>query len=128
MGNWASSRSVVRGKERGPPRSASRPTPSCPPDHVTRGGDNRCRQEDSRAGARPDQRLPLLDRLAFLMADKYDSITRSRMMSACRSRGNRSTELVMVALLRDYGFNGWRRHQPVFGCPDFVWPHLKVAL
>lgn len=62
------------------------------------------------------------------MADKYDRATRSRMMSACRSRGNRSTEIVMISLLREYGFSGWRRHQPVFGRPDFVWLKQKVAL
>ena len=32
-------------------------------------------------------------------------------MAAIRSRGNRATELRMVALLREHGLTGWRRQQ-----------------
>lgn len=62
------------------------------------------------------------------MVDKYDKATRSRMMAAVRSRGNRSTELRMVKILRQHGLSGWRRHHSVPGTPDFCWPKLKVAL
>ncbi|MBE3040463.1 MAG: very short patch repair endonuclease [Chloroflexi bacterium] len=62
------------------------------------------------------------------MADKYDKVTRSRMMAAVRSRGNRSTELRLAALLRCHGLCGWRRHYPICGTPDFCWPSRRVAL
>ena len=34
----------------------------------------------------------------------------------------------MVALLRTHGLTGWRRHQRIFGSPDFVFRREKVAL
>ena len=49
-------------------------------------------------------------------------------MSRVRSRGNAATELRMVALLRTHGLTGWRRHQRIFGSPDFVFRREKVAL
>jgi DNA mismatch endonuclease, patch repair protein len=54
--------------------------------------------------------------------------TRSRTMRAVRSFGNRSTELRMVALLRQARITGWRRHLPLPGRPDFAWPAARVAL
>jgi len=60
--------------------------------------------------------------------DKYDKATRSRMMAAVRSKGNRSTELRLAELLRQHGPSGWRRHYPVCGTPDFCWPKSRVAL
>ena len=62
------------------------------------------------------------------MVDNVDRATRSRYMSAVKSRGNRSTELRMAKLLRRHGLTGWRRHHPVPGTPDFCWPKLKLAL
>ena len=49
-------------------------------------------------------------------------------MASVRSRGNRSTEHVTMALLRRSKINGWRRHLPLPGKPDFAWPGLRVAL
>jgi len=49
-------------------------------------------------------------------------------MRAVRSRGNKATELALVRLLRRNGITGWRRNQPVFGKPDFVFLKLKLAL
>ena len=60
--------------------------------------------------------------------DKYDKATRSKMMAAVRSKGNRSTELRLVTLLRQHRLRGWRRHYPVPGTPDFCWPRRRVAL
>lgn len=60
--------------------------------------------------------------------DKYDAKTRSMMMAAVRSRGNMSTELRMVKLLRAGGLSGWRRHLRIPGTPDFCWPAARVAL
>lgn len=60
--------------------------------------------------------------------DKYDSETRSRMMAAVRSRGNKSTELEMIQLLRTQQLTGWRRHLKLPGRPDFCWIKYKVVL
>ncbi|MCH8804457.1 MAG: very short patch repair endonuclease [Planctomycetes bacterium] len=49
-------------------------------------------------------------------------------MSRVRSRGNNTTELRLASLLRHSGLSGWRRHQPLPGRPDFVWPKLRVAV
>lgn len=54
---------------------------------------------------------------------------RSRNMAAIRSRGNRSTELAFVALLRLHGITGWRRHLGNLpGTPDFAFPSVRLAL
>lgn len=60
--------------------------------------------------------------------DKISPAARSKNMSAIRSDGNRSTELALLALLRQHGVSGWRRRQPVEGRPDFVWRANRIAL
>lgn len=62
------------------------------------------------------------------MADTFSRRDRSRIMSRVRSKGNRATELAMIAILRRHSITGWRRHQPLFGSPDFVFPKLRVAI
>lgn len=64
----------------------------------------------------------------MLSVDTVDKKTRSRYMSAVRSRGNQTTEMKMARLLRAQNLNGWRRHRKVVGTPDFCWPEKKVAL
>jgi DNA mismatch endonuclease (patch repair protein) len=49
-------------------------------------------------------------------------------MSRIRSRGNRDTELRMIAVFREHGITGWRRNGRVFGKPDFVFPREKLAV
>jgi DNA mismatch endonuclease, patch repair protein len=49
-------------------------------------------------------------------------------MSHILSRGNKKTELAMFHLLRRNKIAGWRRHQPFFGRPDFVFPKQRVAI
>lgn len=49
-------------------------------------------------------------------------------MSAIRCKGNATTELLLASLLRRAGLSGWRRHQPVFGKPDFVWQQHRTAV
>jgi DNA mismatch endonuclease (patch repair protein) len=49
-------------------------------------------------------------------------------MSRIRSRGNRDTELALIDLMRRHGITGWRRNQPVFGRPDFVFRTQRVAV
>lgn len=60
--------------------------------------------------------------------DTVDPETRSRTMAAVKSKGNKSTELRLVKLLRKHGLKGWRRHVHLEGTPDFCWPELKVVL
>ena len=49
-------------------------------------------------------------------------------MSRIRGRGNKDTELALAKLLRRHGITGWRRNQPVFGKPDFVFRQVRLAL
>lgn len=62
------------------------------------------------------------------MADVFTKAKRSEVMSRIRGRGNKATELAMMRLFRQHHISGWRRHQPVFGKPDFVFRKLKVAV
>ena len=49
-------------------------------------------------------------------------------MAAIRSRGNRDTELRLIALMRAHGISGWRRGSKLTGKPDFVFPKLRLAV
>ena len=49
-------------------------------------------------------------------------------MSRIRGRGNKETELALAGLFRKHRVTGWRRNQPVFGKPDFVFPNAHVAV
>jgi DNA mismatch endonuclease (patch repair protein) len=49
-------------------------------------------------------------------------------MSQVRGRGNKATELAMIDLLRQQGITGWRRHYPLFGKPDFVFPKHRLVI
>ena len=62
------------------------------------------------------------------MADTVSNSRRSQIMAAVRSKGNASTESVIVKLLRAGKIVGWRRHYPLPGRPDFAWLKQKVAL
>lgn len=63
------------------------------------------------------------------MADIVSETARSAMMSGIRSKGNRATEICMVALFRRHEIIGWRRHDKrVFGTPDFVFRSQRVAV
>ena len=62
------------------------------------------------------------------MPDIFTKAKRSEVMAAIRGRGNRATELRMVALLRAHGLRGWRRGVRLEGKPDFVFRRERVAL
>lgn len=62
------------------------------------------------------------------MADVFTKAKRSQVMSRIRGRGNKDTELALAKLLRAHHITGWRRNQPVFGKPDFIFPKVKLAL
>jgi G:T-mismatch repair DNA endonuclease (very short patch repair protein) len=54
------------------------------------------------------------------MSDMFAPEERSRIMGRIRSRGNRTTELRFVRLLRQFHIQGWRRGSKLPGRPDFV--------
>ena len=62
------------------------------------------------------------------MADVFTPAKRSAVMALIRSRGNRATELCLIALMREHDLTGWRRNAPVFGKPDFVFRRERVAV
>ena len=49
-------------------------------------------------------------------------------MAAIRSKGNKATELKLASILRAHGLKGWRRHCPLPGKPDFIFPKQRLAV
>jgi DNA mismatch endonuclease (patch repair protein) len=63
------------------------------------------------------------------MVDVLSKVQRSRNMSAIRSKGNKTTERLMVTLLKKNKITGWRRHyRRLPGNPDFVFMKLRIAI
>jgi DNA mismatch endonuclease, patch repair protein len=62
------------------------------------------------------------------MPDVFSKKRRSQIMAAVRSRGNKETELKLVAILRYARIKGWRRHQAILGCPDFIFGRARLAV
>jgi DNA mismatch endonuclease (patch repair protein) len=62
------------------------------------------------------------------MSDIFTKSKRSQVMSRIRSSGNKETELALAKLLRRNKIIGWRRHQPIFGKPDFIFRKAKIAI
>ncbi|MBR3571027.1 MAG: DNA mismatch endonuclease Vsr [Oscillibacter sp.] len=62
------------------------------------------------------------------MADVYDAKKRSEIMSRIKSNKNKSTELRLIELFKQYHVTGWRRNYPVKGKPDFVFLSKKIAV
>jgi DNA mismatch endonuclease (patch repair protein) len=62
------------------------------------------------------------------MPDVFSVAERSRIMSAVRSRGNRSTEIALATAFRSARIVGWRRHFPIIGRPDFAFPRARLAV
>lgn len=62
------------------------------------------------------------------MSDIFTEKKRSEIMARIRGRGNKRTELALMEILRRNKIKGWRRHPPVFGKPDFVFPKERVAV
>ena len=58
----------------------------------------------------------------------FGGLRRGQLMSRVRSTGNLTTEKRLASLLRAACVAGWRRHQPLPGRPDFVWPKAKVVV
>lgn len=49
-------------------------------------------------------------------------------MSRIRGRGNKETELALMAIFRTSRISGWRRHPAIFGRPDFVFRRQRIAI
>ena len=62
------------------------------------------------------------------MSDIFTKAKRSEVMSRIRGRGNKATELALAKLFRRNKITGWRRHQKIFGKPDFAFPKLRLAV
>lgn len=62
------------------------------------------------------------------LADTFTVQERSALMGRIRGRGNQTTELTFVRLLREHGIKGWRRHLPLPGRPDFTFRKEKVLV
>ena len=62
------------------------------------------------------------------MADMFTRNHRSEIMARIRSRGNKTTELRLIAIMRRYGIKGWRRGSKLPGKPDFVFPRARLAV
>ncbi|MEA4939158.1 MAG: very short patch repair endonuclease [Christensenella sp.] len=62
------------------------------------------------------------------MDDVYEKSKRSEIMSAVRSKGNKSTELKLIEIFKANGIKGWKRGYPVKGHPDFVFLDKKIAI
>lgn len=63
------------------------------------------------------------------MADIFSKKKRSEVMASIKNKGNRSTELKFIGLLRKYKIAGWRRgNLSLPGKPDFIFPERKKAI
>lgn len=61
--------------------------------------------------------------------DTFDKKTRSRIMAAVRSKGNRSTETRFRAVLAASGLRGWQMQaHNLPGHPDFAFRRKRVAV
>jgi DNA mismatch endonuclease (patch repair protein) len=63
-----------------------------------------------------------------LMVRTASAVQRSAVMALVKSKGNRSTELVFVRLLRSARISGWRRHADLIGRPDFAFRTERVVV
>jgi len=62
------------------------------------------------------------------MVDCFTAEVRSKVMSAVKSGGNKSTEVGLIQIFKLNGLIGWRRHQNIKGHPDFIFRKNKVAV
>lgn len=60
--------------------------------------------------------------------DTVSPAVRSHVMAQVRSRGNRSTEVAFIDMMRHHKIRGWRRNIPLPGKPDFVFLKARVAV
>jgi DNA mismatch endonuclease, patch repair protein len=63
-----------------------------------------------------------------LMADVFTKTKRSEVMSRVRGKGNKNTELRLIAIMRANSIGGWRRGSKLIGRPDFVFSRGRLAV
>ena len=69
-----------------------------------------------------------VDSKGVVMTDFLSKTQRSALMSSIKGVGNKDTELVFASLLKAARITGWRRHYPISGRPDFVFPKARLAI
>ena len=63
------------------------------------------------------------------MADIFSKEKRSEVMAAVKGKGNLTTEVALMKILKEEKITGWRRnYDRVEGRPDFAFPKQKVAV
>lgn len=62
------------------------------------------------------------------MTDIFNKEKRSQIMSSVPSKKNKTTELKLIEIFKQYGIVGWKRNYKVKGKPDFVFLDKKVAI
>jgi DNA mismatch endonuclease, patch repair protein len=62
------------------------------------------------------------------VVDVFSPSRRSEIMAKIKGRENRSTELRLIHILREFKIRGWRRRAAIFGSPDFVFPKARMAV
>ncbi|WP_404995886.1 very short patch repair endonuclease [Burkholderia cepacia] len=62
------------------------------------------------------------------MVDVFSPEKRSHVMRLIRSHGNKTTEETLISIFREQHLSGWRRRQPLFGKPDFVFRKARVCV
>ena len=62
------------------------------------------------------------------MTDCFSPKMRSQVMSAVRSKGNKSTELSLIYVFRKNSIKGWRRNYKLLGSPDFAFPKKRIVV
>jgi DNA mismatch endonuclease, patch repair protein len=62
------------------------------------------------------------------VADILTKEKRSALMARIKGRGNLSTEMRLISLMRALRIRGWRRNQRLPGRPDFVFRRERVAV
>ena len=61
--------------------------------------------------------------------DRVTKEKRSEMMAAVKGRGNLTTEVALMKILKKEKITGWRSHYDrVEGRPDFAFPKQRVAI
>ena len=62
------------------------------------------------------------------MTDTFAKVERSQIMKKVKSNRNKSTELRLMELFKEYNIKGWRRNFKLFGKPDFVFPKYRITV
>lgn len=63
-----------------------------------------------------------------MTVDVFPVGKRSEVMSRIRGRGNLETEVALARIFRRRGITGWRRHQALFGKPDFTFRRQRIVV